>query len=71
MDRPTSGVWTAFPNGPVTNSKGGTATLQLSSTPIPVRHLRIWMTESSNTADPGPLPRTMRRIRVARWTCDP
>jgi hypothetical protein len=54
MDRPTSGVWTAFPTGLVANSKGGTVTLQLAATPIPVRHLRIWMTESSNTADTRP-----------------
>ena len=49
MDRPTSGVWTTFPSGLITDAKAGTATLQLASTPIPVRHLRIWMTESSNT----------------------
>ena len=54
MDRPTSGVWTAFPTGLVANSKRGTVTLQLAATPIPVRHLRIWMTESSNTADTRP-----------------
>ena len=42
------------PTGIVTNAKGGTATLQLAPTPIPVRHLRIWMTESSNTADTRP-----------------
>jgi hypothetical protein len=49
MDRPTSGLWTTFPSGLIPNAKGGTATLQLAPTPIPVRHLRIWMTESSNT----------------------
>ena len=54
MDRPTSGIWTAFPNGTVTIGKGGAPTLQLSSTPIPARYLRIWMTQSSNTADRRP-----------------
>src|SRR5579864_7366592 len=34
MDRPTSGIWTAFPNGTITNGKGRSPTLQLSSTPI-------------------------------------
>ena len=28
--------WTAFPNGAITDGKGGTATLQLSSSPIPL-----------------------------------
>jgi hypothetical protein len=44
MDRPTSGVWATFPTGVITNAQGGSATLQLASTPIRVRHLRIWMT---------------------------
>ncbi len=51
MDRPTSGLWTTFPKGIISEGRGGTVTLQLSSTPIAVRHLRIWMTDSSNTAD--------------------
>jgi len=54
MERPTSGAWTAFPTGLITNAKGGTVTLQLAPAPIPVRHLRLWMTESSNTADTRP-----------------
>jgi F5/8 type C domain len=53
MERPTSGVWTAFPNGIVADGKGGRTTIPLSSTPVPVRYLRIWMTESSNTAYGG------------------
>lgn len=53
MDRPTSGIWTAFPNGIITDGKGA-ATIQLSPSPITVRHLRIWMTESSNTVDSRP-----------------
>ena len=51
MEHPTAGIWTAFPNGVVTEGKGGTTTPQLTSSAIRVRHLRIWMTESSNTAD--------------------
>ena len=54
MDRPTGGVWTTFPTGLITDAKGGNATLQLAPAPIPVRHLRIWMSESSNTADSRP-----------------
>jgi hypothetical protein len=54
MERPTSGIWTVFPNGAVSDGAGGTVTLQLSSVPVPVRYLRIWMTESSNTLDSRP-----------------
>jgi hypothetical protein len=70
MERPTAGVWTAFPNGIVpvplpngavpvpqtglTNGKGARTMISLSSTPIRVRYLRIWMTQSSNTAYTGP-----------------
>jgi hypothetical protein len=54
MERPASGGWTTFPTGLIADSKGGTTTLQLSPTPILVRHIRIWMTESSNTADTRP-----------------
>ncbi len=54
MDRPTTGVWTVFPDGIIGGGKGGSATLQLAPEPISVRYLRIWMTESSNTADSRP-----------------
>jgi hypothetical protein len=37
--------------GTVTEGKGGTVTLKLVSWMTPVRYLRIWMTESSNTCD--------------------
>ncbi len=47
----TNGVWQTFPSGTVTEGKGGTATLQLVSWKMPVRYIRIWMTESSNTCD--------------------
>lgn len=47
----THGAWLTFPQGSVSNGKGGSDVLRLSPTPIPVRWLRIWMTESSNTCD--------------------
>jgi F5/8 type C domain len=49
--QPTRGVWATFPNGVVTEGAGGTTTLRLSQTPMSVRFVRIWMTESSNTCD--------------------
>jgi hypothetical protein len=45
------GAWQTFPMGAITNGKGGTPTLRLVTWKIPVRYLRIWMTESSNTCD--------------------
>ena len=40
-----------FPAGTVTDGQGGTVTLKLVSWKIPVRYMRIWMTESPNTCD--------------------
>jgi len=51
IKQPTSGAWLTFAGGEVDENKGGVATLMLSPSPIPVRYLRIWMTESSNTCD--------------------
>jgi hypothetical protein len=51
IKKPTEGVWQTFPGGIVTNGKGGPALLSLASTPLLVQHLRILMTESSNTCD--------------------
>lgn len=48
---PTRGVWQTFANAAVTAGKGGTETVRLSSAPVVVRFVRIWMTESSNTCD--------------------
>jgi len=48
---PTRGVWETFLQGNVTNGKGGTETVRLLATAMPVRFVRIWMTESSNTCD--------------------
>jgi hypothetical protein len=50
-DGTTKGTWQTFPLGTVTEGKGGTVTLKLVSWMIPVRYLRILMTESSNTCD--------------------
>jgi hypothetical protein len=51
IKQPTKGSWVAFPAGIITNGKGGTVTLQLTQSPMMVRFVRIWMTESSNTCD--------------------
>ena len=48
---PTSGLWQTFQQGTVEVGKGHTETIRLSGNPMPVRFLRIWMTESSNTCD--------------------
>ena len=47
----TKGVWQTFPMGLVTDGRGAMPTLKLVSWMIPVRYLRIWMTESSGTCD--------------------
>jgi hypothetical protein len=47
----TKGTWVTFPGGTVDGGKGGTVTLALGPSPVSVRFLRIWMTESSNTCD--------------------
>jgi hypothetical protein len=51
IKQPTKGAWLAFPGGIVTDGAGGTVTLRLAPSPQPVRFLRIWMTESSDTCD--------------------
>jgi hypothetical protein len=48
---PTRGVWQTFSQATVTTGKGGTETVRLGTTPVAVRFVRIWMTESSNTCD--------------------
>ena len=45
------GAWQTFPMGTITHGRGGTPTIKLVSWKIPVRYLRIWMLESSNTCD--------------------
>jgi len=51
MDEQASGDWKTFPSGSVTRGKPGSATLRLSSSPVPLRYARILMTQSSNTCD--------------------
>jgi hypothetical protein len=51
LNNPTGGNWISFPQGVVTDGGGRTETLKLSSEPMPVRYLRIWMTKSSNTSE--------------------
>ena len=48
---PTRGVWQTFAQGTLDDGKGKMETIRLSSAPVPVRFVRIWMTESSNTCD--------------------
>lgn len=48
---PTRGAWITFPNGNINNGKGKADLLRLAPSPISVRFIRIWMTESSNTCD--------------------
>ena len=51
IKQPTKGTWIIFQGGTVTNGSGGTPILQLSSSPVQVRYLRILMSESSDTCD--------------------
>ncbi|HYA23326.1 MAG TPA: discoidin domain-containing protein [Terriglobales bacterium] len=51
LNNPVAGTWITFPQGMVTQGRGGTETLKLSSDLTPVRYLRIWMTKSSNTSE--------------------
>ena len=46
---PTRGAWQTFSQATITDGKGRTETVRLSGTPVGVRFVRIWMTESSNT----------------------
>jgi len=48
---PNRGLWQTFPFGSITHGNGGTATIRLASSPMPVRWVRIWMTASANTCD--------------------
>jgi len=55
---PDKGAWLTFPMGVIANATGGTLTHLLTNAAIPVRYVRIWMTESSNTCDShGPADR--------------
>ena len=51
IKQPTKGNWITFDGGTVANGAGGTTLLHLAASPMPVRFLRILMSESSNTCD--------------------
>jgi hypothetical protein len=51
MHAPTHGVWQTYPLGVVEHGHGGSDIVRLSPGAFPVRFLRIWMTESSNTCE--------------------
>src|SRR5262249_51573345 len=51
MDEAVSGQWNKFSAGSVKNGQGGTVTLQLDSSPVATKFVRILMTQSSNTCD--------------------
>jgi len=51
ITRQSAGTWVKFPNGEVTEGRGGSPLQRLSAQPIATRFLRIWMTKSSNTCD--------------------
>jgi F5/8 type C domain len=51
-DGTQKGTWQTYPLGNISEGRGGTVTLKLVNWMIPVRYLRLWMTESSNTCDP-------------------
>jgi hypothetical protein len=51
MDEPVKGEWTTFASGVVTEAKGGTSTLHLDASAVQTQHVRILMTQSSNTCD--------------------
>ena len=51
MDEQDKGTWNQFEKGIVTDGKGGTVTVELSSRTVSTRYVRILMTESSNTCD--------------------
>ena len=51
IKKPTLGSWQTFPGGAITDGKGGAVATALASKTLSVRHIRILMTQSSNTCD--------------------
>ncbi len=51
LNKPTQGEWVEFPEGRVTDGKGGSHVQRLADRPVATRFLRILMTDSSNTCD--------------------
>jgi hypothetical protein len=53
MHGATHGVWQTFPLGSFERGHGGSDVLRLNTSPVPVRFIRILMTESSNSCGTG------------------
>ncbi len=49
MHGPTKGTWKDFTSGVIEDGRGGSQTMRLNPTALPVRFLRVLMTESSHT----------------------
>ena len=47
----TRGTWQTFAQGSINEGKGRSETIRLNGSPVGVRFIRIWMTESSNTCE--------------------
>ena len=64
------GVWHTFDHGRGLRGTAGSQLVRLSERPVMARYLRVWMTESSGTAEPGSHDhdRIQRRARPARRT---
>jgi F5/8 type C domain len=60
---PTHGVWETFPHGSVENGKGASEIIHLANTPVPVRYVRIVMTESSKACDANASAATRSDLR--------
>ena len=51
IKKPTLGTWQTFPGAAITDGKGGAVVTNLATKPLFVQHIRILMTQSSNTCD--------------------
>src|SRR5262249_21723741 len=51
MNKPVAGVWNTFPQGEISNGRGGSPVLRLAAQPVHVRFVRVLMTESSNSCN--------------------
>ncbi len=51
LEKQTEGLWVTFPQGEVSDGRGGDVVQRLAEQPVSTRFLRILMTASSNTCD--------------------
>ncbi len=51
MNEQDKGQWKTFASGDVKDGKGGTPTIDLASSPVSAKFIRVLMTQSSNTCD--------------------